>query len=121
MDERKGLAGLWARWKRPLFWFIVGLIVGPIISGYMGWQVRSATVQQKVQDTAVEEEAQMCEMLARQDTAKPSELDYLKRHKLAEKFADFPWDTSQKDLVVTRCEDRLAHEAPPTQDHNGKA
>jgi len=88
---------------------IIGLIAGPSITGYLGWQVLSGTVQTDVKNTVVDQEAKTCAMLARQHVADPAALDYDARHNLAAKYAKLPWDTNPDDYrVVDACSDALA-------------
>jgi hypothetical protein len=101
-------SGRWA-WLKPALWgLVVGLIAGPSISGYMGWQVLSSTAQSRVKNAVFDQESKTCAMLAREHVADPSALDYNKRRALAEKYAKLPWDDSQDYRVVDACSDALS-------------
>jgi hypothetical protein len=98
--------------KKPLIIaFVVGLLLGPFISGMMGWQVRSATVTKQVHDAAVHEQVQFCAMRARASVSDPSKLDYSDRFKLAEKWAKMPWEQAADSEVVWGCSDNLSESA----------
>lgn len=107
MDQEQKQAR-WA-WVKPTLWgLVVGLIVGPAISGYFGWQVLSSTDHQNVQNAVYNQEAHTCALLARQHVPDTSKLDYTKRRNLAEKYAKLPWDTSDSYRVVDACSNALA-------------
>jgi hypothetical protein len=101
-------SGRWV-WIKPALWgLVVGLIAGPAISGYMGWQLLSSTAQNEVKTAVYDQEAKTCAMLAREHVPDPSALDYTKRRALAEQYAKLPWDQSQDYRVVDACSDALA-------------
>ena len=98
--------------KKPiLIAFAAGLLVGPIISGSMGWQIRSTTVSEMVRGAAVAQQVKFCEWRARSVVADPSKLDYSARFKLAEESAKMPWQQEANSEVVSGCSNGLAESA----------
>ncbi len=111
MADMNALKARWERYKPILIGFAVGLILGPFISGSLGWQVTGGTMKENVRNAVVSQQASMCEYLARQAVERPDELNYTKRRTLAEKYASFTWDTDVDYSVVSDCTDKLAVEA----------
>ena len=96
------------RWLKPaVYGFVLGLIVGPSISGYFGWQVLADTDQQRVQRAVINQDAKICALLARREVAHPGQLEYGQRHNLAEKYAKLPWVEQVDFHVVDACADAL--------------
>lgn len=96
-------------WLKPALWgLVIGLIAGPSISGYLGWQVLSSTDKQNVQNAVYDQEAKTCALLARQHVADTATLDYTKRRNLAEKYSKLPWNSSDDYRVIDACSDALA-------------
>jgi len=94
--------------RKPLILaFAAGLLVGPLISGMLGWQVRMATVDTMVRHAAVLQQVKFCEMRARAAVADASTLDYTERYKLAEQWAKLPWQGQADSEVVSGCSNGL--------------
>ena len=91
--------------------FVAGLVVGPIISGSMGWQIRSSTVSAMVRGAAVQQQVKFCEWRARGVVKDPSKLDYSARFKLAEEWAKMPWQQEADSEVVSGCSNGLSESA----------
>jgi hypothetical protein len=109
MDTQKSR---WS-WIKPAFWgLVVGLIAGPTLSGYMGWQVLADTAKRNVQTAVVKQEAHTCALLAREHKPGADKLGYGQRHDLAQKYAKLPWSTDANYRVVDACADDLS--APAT-------
>lgn len=100
---------LWERWKPLLGGLALGLVVGPFLSGYLGWQVTSATLHESVEDAIVQQQARMCAMLARQeeDGAALAEMGYVPRREVAKRHAGFPWNDTYEHVVTNRCTNLL--------------
>lgn len=98
--------------KKPIILaFVAGLLVGPFVSGTMGWQVKSSTVTSMVRSAAVQQQVKFCEWRARAVIADPSKLDYSARYKLAEEWAKMPWQTDADSEVVSGCSNGLSESA----------
>jgi hypothetical protein len=87
---------------------VVGLIAGPLISNYVGWQVTSHAAQAQVQAGIVEQQALFCEARARADVTTPQSLSYTARYDLAKKWATMPGATEAQSGVVSACGGKLA-------------
>lgn len=85
----------------------IGLVMGPFISNYLGWQVTSGSAQARLNLAVVEQQALFCEARARADVAEPGKLDYSGRRTLAEKWAVMPGKTSPDSAVTSACADKL--------------
>ena len=105
-------SGAGARWesaKPKLLWLGVGLVAGPIISGMVGFQMRTSTAQTLARDGVVEQQAIYCAHRARLDTSEPTALDWSARNNLARRFTTMPPGGTNIDPDVARaCADLLA-------------
>ena len=102
------LSTRWTRAKPIALGLAIGLIAGPIISGMLGFQMRSSTAQALAHDSAVAQQATFCAARARADTPTPAALDWNARDALARRFATMPGATGQPDYAVVRaCAEQL--------------
>src|SRR5260370_26477301 len=83
----------WETAKPLVFAFAVGLITGPLVSNYIGWQVTSRTAQADMRAGIVEQQALFCEGRARGDVPAPDKLGWDARNELAKKWAIMPGAT----------------------------
>ncbi len=98
--------------KKPVILaFAAGLIVGPLISGTLGWQVRSETVGKLVRRAAVQQQIKFCVVRARAAVDDPTKLDYADRYELAEQWAMMPWQQQADSDVVSGCSNDLSEPA----------
>ncbi|HYF07798.1 MAG TPA: hypothetical protein VD970_09255 [Acetobacteraceae bacterium] len=100
-----------ARWtvaKPLLLAFGVGLVAGPIISGMVGFQMRTSTAQTLARNGVVEQQAMFCADRARAATAGAAQLDWSARNDLARRFAIMPGGTEVDHAVARACADQLA-------------
>jgi hypothetical protein len=97
-------------WKPRVIFLVIGLVLGPIISNWLGWQVTSDTMNTAVKDAVVGYRAGLCEERARSDPqATTAALEqYSARRKLAEKWALMPGEVKADLNVVSACSSRLA-------------
>jgi hypothetical protein len=101
-------------WLKPAFWgLVVGLIAGPALSGYMGWQVLADTAKREVQAAVVTQEAHTCALLVREHKPGVDKLGYGERHDLAQKYAKLPWSGDADYRVVDACAEDLNAQATP--------
>lgn len=99
----------WATAKPLLLALGVGLVAGPIISGMVGFQMRTSTAQTLAQNGVVAQQAIYCDIQARLENADPKALDWSARNTLARRFATTPPGGDRVDPDVARaCADRLA-------------
>jgi len=106
---RADAAVRWTRAKPLLLALCVGLVAGPIISGMVGFQMRTSTAHAMAHNGVVEQQAIYCAGRARADTPDTARLDWTARNALARRFATYPaGGTSIDSDVATACADRLA-------------
>ena len=100
-----------SRWEtaKPLaLAFVVGLIAGPLVTNYLGWQVTSRTALAEMRAGVVEQQALFCEARARADVAAPDKLGWDARYELAKKWAIMPGSTEPPSGVASACASKLA-------------
>lgn len=99
----------WTTWKPMLLALGVGLVAGPVISGMVGFQIRTSTAQTLAHNGVVAQQAIYCDTQARLENADPTALDWSARNTLARRFATLPPGGERVDPDVARaCADRLA-------------
>ena len=102
-------ADRWTKAKPLLLALGVGLVAGPIISGMVGFQMRTSTAQTLARNGVVAQQATYCSDRARVETPDPASLDWSARNTLARRFATMPAGGTDIDPDVARaCADRLA-------------
>ena len=97
----------WESIKPRAIALAIGLVMGPFISNFLGWQVTSGNAQTRLNQAVVEQQAAFCEARARADVKEPGKLDYTGRRTLAEKWATMPGKNSAETGVVSACADKL--------------
>jgi hypothetical protein len=97
-------------WKPRVLFLAIGLVLGPFISGWFGWQVTAGTKETAVTDAVVSYRAGLCADRARSDSETTAEMlgDYSGRRKLAEKWAILPGEEKADSAVVRQCNSQLA-------------
>lgn len=99
----------WAKARPLLLALGVGLVAGPVISGMVGFQMRTSTAQTLARNAVVDQQAIFCADRARADTPDPGRLDWSARNDLARRFAAMPVGGTAIDPDVARaCAERLA-------------
>jgi len=87
----------------------VGLIAGPIISGFAGFQVRTSTAEAATRAGILEQQAMFCAERARAATPNTAGLGWQQRGELARRHATMPGSTSADPDVVYACSTRLVN------------
>ena len=97
-------------WKPRILFLVIGLVLGPLISGWLGWQVTAGTMSSAVQDAVIEYRADLCTKRAQADPeATPAVLgDWNSRRELAEKWAVLPGEEEADRSVVNGCSSQLS-------------
>ena len=97
-------------WRPRIIFLVIGLVVGPFISSWIGWQVTTGTMEDAVGDAVVSYRADLCAERARSDPEATSEAlsDFSDRRKLAEKWALLPGEEKADSDVVRACNSVLA-------------
>ena len=100
-----------AKWQaaKPLVIALaIGLVAGPLISNYMGWQVTGASARAQVRENVTEQLAMVCAARAKAEVADAGALDWSARSELAKKWV-VEAGAPLADLDVTdACTRRLA-------------
>jgi hypothetical protein len=98
----------WQTAKPLAFAFAAGLIIGPIATNYVGWQVTSHTAQAEIRAGIVEQQALFCAAQARTDVAAPEKLGWEARYELAKKWSIMPGTSEAQIGVAGICANKLA-------------
>ncbi len=99
----------WTKGKPLLLALGIGLVAGPIISGMVGFQMRTSTAQTLAHNGVVEQQAIYCADRALVETPDAARLDWSARNTLSRRFATNPPGGLNIDPDVARaCADRLA-------------
>ena len=101
-------AAQWARAKPIAIGLAIGLIAGPMISGYAGWQVRASTAQAATRAGVVEQQAAFCAERARAASPAAASLDWQAKSDLARRWAAMPGSNAVDPTVVNECSRRLS-------------
>jgi hypothetical protein len=104
---REAAAAKWAAAKPIATGLAVGLVVGPIISGFTGFQVRTSTAQAAMRASVVEQQATFCAERARAASTGTVLLDWQGRTDLARKWAAMPGSAIADPDVVYACSGKL--------------
>lgn len=108
MTNMQTVQAKWQAAKPVVFALAIGLVVGPLFSNYMGWQVTRATAQAQMRDNVTEQLAMICAARAKADVADTGALDWSARSELAKKWV-VTAGAPLADLDVTdACTRRLA-------------
>ncbi len=97
-------------WKPRILFLVIGLVLGPFISSWLGWQVTTGTRESAVSDSVGSYRAGLCAERARSDPEATSDAldNYTKRREFAEKWAVLPGEEKADGDVVRECNKRLA-------------
>lgn len=86
MTTMRTVQAKWQAAKPIVFALAIGLVAGPLISNYMGWQVTHASAQTQMRDNVTEQLAMICAARAKADVADTGALDWSARNELAKKW-----------------------------------
>jgi hypothetical protein len=64
----------------------IGLVAGPLISSYMGWQVTQATARTQMRENVTDQLAMICAARAKAEITDTGALDWSARNALAKKW-----------------------------------
>jgi hypothetical protein len=105
---RQDLATRWTAAKPMVIGGIVGLVAGPIISGFAGFQVRTSTAEAATRAGIVEQQAQFCAERARAATPSGLPTDWQARNELARQWSLMAGADRPDQDVVYACSNRLS-------------
>jgi hypothetical protein len=97
----------WQSVKPKLMYLVIGLIAGPLITSFAGWQVMSGTARDQLRAGVVEQQASFCAFKARAEVANTATLEYGARYELASKWAVMPGATKADADVTNACARKL--------------
>ena len=97
-------------WRPRIFFLAIGLILGPFISSWLGWQVTTGTMEEAAEDAVVAYRAGLCVERAQSDPEATPDLlkDYSARRKFAEKWAVLPGEEKADGAGTSECNSRLS-------------
>ena len=97
-------------WKPRIIFLVIGLILGPFISSWLGWQVTTGTMEEATKDAVVAYRAGLCVVRAQSDPEVTPDVlkDYSARRKIAEKWAVAPSEEKADSAVTNECNSRLS-------------
>lgn len=90
MTTMQTVQAKWETAKPMVIALAIGLVAGPLISNYIGWQVTSGAANTEMRDNVVDQLAQVCNTRARAEVADPSKLEWEARSALAKKYVVEP-------------------------------
>ncbi len=102
------LATKWEETKPIAFGLVIGLIAGPILSGYAGFQVRTSAAQSAARGAIVELQADICSFAAHREVPAPASLGWQAQNELARKHAAMPGSDVVDPEVVYACAGKLS-------------
>jgi hypothetical protein len=108
MTPSQTMQSKWQAMKPMVFALTIGLVAGPLITNYIGWQVTSGTARAETRDSVLQQFVSMCAERARADVADATKLDWNARSDLAKKWAVAPVAPFADLDVRNACTARLA-------------
>ena len=108
MTPSQTLQSKWQAMKPMVFALTIGLVAGPLITNYVGWQVTSGTARAEMRDSVLQQFVSMCAERARADVADATKLDWDARSALAKKWAVAPVAPFADLDVSSACTAKLA-------------
>lgn len=105
---RDRIATKWAEMKPMLTGLAIGLIAGPILSGFLGFQVRTSSADAATRTSVIEQQTAFCSERARASLTGAVPTDWQARNDLARRFAVMPGATAADQDVVFACANRLS-------------
>jgi len=108
MTSMQTFESKWKTAKPIVVALAIGLVAGPFISSFAGWQVTSGTAQTQLRAGMLEQQALICNARARADVVAPDKLGLSARYELAEKWAIMPGAAEAQMGVASACASKLA-------------
>ncbi len=109
LGEKRKISDVIQEWKPRITYLVIGLVFGPFISGWLGWQVTAGTMDNAVQDAVVSYRAERCVKKAQADPTATADVlkNWTSRRELAEKSALLPGEEKADTDVINACSTRL--------------
>lgn len=107
MTLQKAASEKWEAARPKVIALAIGLVAGPVISHFAGWQVTASAAQTQLRAGLVAQGALYCEQRARADIKDPAALDWNARNELAKKWAMVPGETLADSSIAYECARKL--------------
>jgi hypothetical protein len=107
MTFRKAAIDKWDAARPKVVALVIGLVAGPLISNFAGWQVTAGAAQTQLRAGLIEQGALFCEQRARADIKDPAVLDWNARNELAKKWATVPGEALADSSIAYECARKL--------------
>lgn len=104
---RERASARWMAAKPLVMGLAIGLVAGPMVSGFAGFQIRTSTAAAATRAESVALQAGFCAERARAAAPTAGANDWQARNDLARRFATAPGGTADADVVYA-CSSRLA-------------
>ncbi|WP_043345705.1 hypothetical protein [Belnapia moabensis] len=102
-------AAKWAEWKPIAIGVAIGLIAGPIVSGFSGFQIRTSTAEAASRAGIIEQQAIFCAERARGTMPAGAAVpEWNARNELARNWAIMPGAATADSEVIYACSGKLA-------------
>lgn len=108
MTFMEDISKRWTAAKPMVTGLAVGIVAGPLLTSFLGWQVTSRTASEQVRIGVVEQQALFCESRARAENADAAKLDWSARSELARKWSTMPGAKTAVSDVASECARKLA-------------
>ena len=112
MTLLESAASIWKSYKPRVIALVIGLVAGPLLTNFFGYQTTVSTAKAQVRAGIVEQQALYCEARARADVSEPGKLDWNGRTELAKKWTEMPGAKAASATaypeVESACADKLA-------------
>jgi len=87
--------------------FVAGLLVGPLVTSSLGWQISPGKVSEAVEEAKIDLQVKICLAEANASGAISPTTQADERYQLTRKWAKMPWQESAASTVVNRCYNAL--------------
>ena len=108
MSSMRVAQSKWQAVKPMVIALAIGLVAGPMITNYLGWQVSSGAARTEVRENVLDQVASICAARARAEVAGAASLDWNARSELAKKWATAPTAPFADLDVGSACAQKLA-------------
>jgi hypothetical protein len=108
MTKLQSARATWTSVKPKAIALAVGLVAGPLISNFAGWQVTASAAQAQLRAGLIAQGALFCEQKARAEIKEPGALSWGARTELAKKWAMVPGASSVDSAISYECAQKLA-------------
>jgi hypothetical protein len=98
----------WQAAKLIVFALAIGLVAGPLISNYIGWQVTRGAAQTQMRENVTEQLAMICAARAKTEVSDTGKLYWSGRNELAKKWVVAAGAPLADLNVADACARRLA-------------